>query len=1147
MIFPIRKDRRWRRPNSLMLATYGLACVVIVFLWLLTGRALEIGLAEDPPLHQARFAYVIDRSRVPAWVAKRETTLIVTIGPALDVSALGDGQPVACSYDGQRALVTTDAAHIEVIVNAPVWPLENMGAVSVATLRDDKLWALSLTLDDGYDNQTTWAKLYLDRYNYKATIAVAARGLPEGFERATAEQLQSVVAAGWALANHTYSHKYVSDFPGGEVSVVNDILAGNAYIASVVTGYVPLVFTSPFTDPDYTNIVRNNNAVLGFRLLQTRGWEGNYVDPGRINTSGDLLVIGRAGFGGQEYGAQTYNPEQFDQIHNEMMRYPGEHRWYSLHRHAVGDCDCLELSVDRLYRTYGAGGTDEIWFALAEDVYQYLVVRDHITVAEVSRRMVGTPPAGFVLPTRAPTPILQTILLKQGRGGYSGTLDTSLMATNPDRNYGNDWSLVTSTTEEARSLIYFDVSQVPSNAHVHSAILSLYATRESNTQLACLEATPLLRPWDESSATWNQPRAGESWGVPGATGEGVDSVAGHTGLRAPAVGVGRWQELVLTDAVQGWIAHPERNYGLLLSAVGGTFKTFYVASSEHHDPELRPMLIITYSLPAPTFTATHTSVPSATPTRTPSPMSTRPPHGSIRGVTFENRNGNLIRDPGEPGVGGVTVELRQTTGDFITRTVSLSDGSYAFYEVVPGAYHLWLGSLPQGYREFSPGPRPAEVFAGHTSIIDFPLQRELYVFLPMILRGQRAPLAEPTGPAPATAKRLYHEGAVALPIVGRYALCNPIAEAHDVRVRGNYAYVSLSFNQWACDGSYLHVVNVANPASPTLVATLADRTEKADMLWLDGDRAYVTRRWAGVRIVDISNPPQVRPLGNFDRESKPAPSERCPGTWPKGLRAVGNLLYIASEQCGFQIVDVTDPGDDDMIMLSRRFCDGCYDENTLFGEGVWVEGDIAYLAAGNDRTGRGAVGIINVSDPRMPRLLVHLTLPVASYAYDAQVSDNHLYIAAGPGGLIIYDVSDPSQPQFRSALTTQDAQKVNVVGKMVFVADERGGLLVIDASDPSDPRVVGECDTLDRAFGVCAANGYAYVADGLGGLQIVDLSPLNQVATATPTATPEPSATPSLTPTATPSPTCTATATATPSATQAMRAIFLPSIVKSGG
>lgn len=1147
MIFAIRKDRRWGRSSSLVLTSSGLACAMIALLWLFTGRSLEVGLAEDSPLHQARFEYVIDRSRVPAWVAKHETTLIVTIGPALDVSALGDGQPVACSYDGQRALVTTDAAHVEVVVDAPVWPLESMGAVSVATLRDDKLWAVSLTLDDGYDNQTTWAKLYLDRYNYKATIAVAASGLPEHRQRATPEQLQSVVAAGWALANHTYSHKYARDFPEGEVGVVNDILADNAYIASVVTGYVPLVFTSPFTDPDYTDIVRNNNALLGFRLLQTRGWEGNYVDPGRVNTSEDLHIIGRAGFGGEEYGGQTYDPEQFDRIHNELMRNPGEHRWYSLHRHVVGGCDCLELSVDRLYRTYGAGDTEEIWFALAEDVYQYLVVRDHITITEVSRRMVGTPPVDFILPTRAPTPTPQTIVLQQGHNDYSGTLDASLIAAEPDRNYGNEWSLVTSTTGEARSLIYFDVSQVPTSAHVQSAILRLYATRESNAEVACLEATLLLRPWNELAATWNQPRIGELWGVPGATGEDVDSMADHTGLRAPAVGIGRWQELVLTDAVRGWVAHPECNYGLLLSAVGGTFKTFYVASSEYYDAELRPMLIVTYSLPTPALPPTPATSPSTTLTRTPSPTSTRPPYGSIRGITFENRNGNLIRDPEEPGVGGATVELRQTTGDIITQTVSLPDGSYAFDDIGPGAYHLWLGSLPQGYREFSPGPRPVEVFAEHTSVVDLPLQRESSVFLPMILRDQRAFQAEPVVLARVSANRPYHEGAIALPIVGRYTLCNPVAEAHDVRVLGNYAYVSLSFNQWACDGSYLHVVNVANPASPTLVATLADSTEKADMLWLDGDRAYVTRRWAGVRVVDISNPPQVQPLGNFDTESQPAPSEGCPGTWPKGLRAVDNLLYIASEQCGFQIVDVTDPGDEDMVMLSRRFCDGCYDEDTLFGEGVWVEGDIAYLAAGNDSTDRGVVGIIEVSDPRAPRLLMHLTLPMASYAYDVRVSDDHLYIAAGPGGLVIYDVSDPSQPQFRSALTTQNAQKVDVVGKMVFVADERGGLLVIDASDPTTPRVVGECDTLDRAFGVCAVNDYAYVADGLGGLQIVDLSPLSEAPTVTPTATPTSSSTPSLTPTATATPTHTTTATATPSAAQEMRAIFLPSMVKSGG
>jgi hypothetical protein len=99
----------------------------------------------------------------------------------------------------------------------------------------------------------------------------------------------------------------------------------------------------------------------------------------------------------------------------------------------------------------------------------------------------------------------------------------------------------------------------------------------------------------------------------------------------------------------------------------------------------------------------------------------------------------------------------------------------------------------------------------------------------------------------------------------------------------------------------------------------------------------------------------------------------------------------------------------------------------------------------------------------------------------------------------------------------------------VYVADDYNGLVVLDATDPAAIRQVARCDTPGRAYGVSVVGGYAYVADGLEGLQVVDLSLLTPtpVPTATPTETPNPTETATPTATGTPTPTPTATATAT--------------------
>jgi hypothetical protein len=62
------------------------------------------------------------------------------------------------------------------------------------------------------------------------------------------------------------------------------------------------------------------------------------------------------------------------------------------------------------------------------------------------------------------------------------------------------------------------------------------------------------------------------------------------------------------------------------------------------------------------------------------------------------------------------------------------------------------------------------------------------------------------------------------------------------------------------------------------------------------------------------------------------------------------------------------------------------------------------------------------------------------------------------------------------------------------VADGSSGLQVIDISNPSNPAIVGTCDTPYSAHGVHVAGGYAYVADGDSGLQVIEkFLPLTEI------------------------------------------------------
>ncbi|RMG53161.1 MAG: hypothetical protein D6723_07605, partial [Acidobacteria bacterium] len=62
---------------------------------------------------------------------------------------------------------------------------------------------------------------------------------------------------------------------------------------------------------------------------------------------------------------------------------------------------------------------------------------------------------------------------------------------------------------------------------------------------------------------------------------------------------------------------------------------------------------------------------------------------------------------------------------------------------------------------------------------------------------------------------------------------------------------------------------------------------------------------------------------------------------------------------------------------------------------------------------------------------------------------------------------------------------VAVVGDLAFVADGEGGLRIIDVSDPARPFERGFLDTPDAALGVAVVGDLAFVADAKGGLFIL--------------------------------------------------------------
>jgi len=102
---------------------------------------------------------------------------------------------------------------------------------------------------------------------------------------------------------------------------------------------------------------------------------------------------------------------------------------------------------------------------------------------------------------------------------------------------------------------------------------------------------------------------------------------------------------------------------------------------------------------------------------------------------------------------------------------------------------------------------------------------------------------------------------------------------------------------------------------------------------------------------------------------------------------------------------------------------------------------------------------------------------------------NYAYVGVGPR-LVILNIANLANPVVvgQTGVLPAIVADVAVAGNYAYVADEVGGLRIIDVSNPAAPTEVGFYDTPGNAYGVAVAGNYAYVADDLDGLRIIDIS-----------------------------------------------------------
>ena len=287
----------------------------------------------------------------------------------------------------------------------------------------------------------------------------------------------------------------------------------------------------------------------------------------------------------------------------------------------------------------------------------------------------------------------------------------------------------------------------------------------------------------------------------------------------------------------------------------------------------------------------------------------------------------------------------------------------------------------------------------------------------------------------------------------------------DIEIVDNYVYA-------ATYSENLLVIDVRNPWQPKEAGKWLGTIPRAFNVQVKNKIAYIAAGAGGLRIIDLNNPLQPKNIGNFDP----------PGFYARqDLDVFADKVHILDmNNRSMRIIDISNQS-------SPQEFGSISIDPIQYPCAVTVDKNYAYVAWGL----RG-LKVINVSNPQHP--FVSGTYETPDYAWNLDLSGNHVLIADQQGGLRIADVSNPTNPREIGANTNlKSARDVKVAGNFAYVLDDNHGLVILDISDIQNPIIISNTAIAIRNPQICLAGKYAFIAGYLA-LQIFDIrNPSNPV------------------------------------------------------